>query len=407
MNILKCVGLKKTSVHMQTNVNRNTENTTRPAPVAKHLKSLLHISIILLVGSGCKTEQPQKVSQTTPTKRVEVESPQLPDSIAQGIDQYFEKLFQDKKFNGVGLFYRNGEQYAFAKGLKQFEDTSDSLEISDQFQLASLSKPFTALATLQLVEKGVLHLDSAVSVYLSCTPYDDITLRQLLTHKSGIGYYAYVTDSIWDNPDYMMSNADLLTMAECKEIPNYFEPDRFFDYCNTNYALLANIIEKVTGITFADYMQSNIFEPLAMHNSEILNVFECDPLEYDVHGHYPNKAEKRPFYLDGVVGDKGMYSSVDDLLKFYKSMHSNNIVSDELWQEAISPLERYANGYYYGYGWRVRPLADGDTIIYHNGWWRGFKSYFWMSKKEDKMCVILTNWIRGGFLEQDEVWLLF
>ena len=387
--------------------NPSMESMIRHALVVKRHSSLFLIlfSSILAISCGQEVshEQFQPLIDTTV---VEFPEP-LADSVQKGIDDYFNELFTARKFNGVGLFYKDGKQFSFAKGLKRFDTTSDSLEITDQFQLASLSKPFTAYAILQLIEKGLVNIDDSVSHFLPCTPYNNITIRHLLTHTSGIGYYAYVTDNLWGSPENMMDNDDLMTMLECQQVPNYFKPEQYFDYCNTNYTLLADIVESITGYTFQEYMEKEVFHRFGMTESKILDVNKKGPLDYAVHGHFPNKQSKLPSYLDGIVGDKGMYSNVDDLLRFYLAMEGKEFVNDSLWREATNPQERYARNLYYGYGWRVKPLNNGDTIIYHNGWWRGYRSYFWMSKKEDKVCIVLTNWIKGGYLNQEEIWLLF
>ena len=388
-------------------MNRNTESTIRPARVAK-LHSLLYLFIFFgIVLLGCDQDvSVQKPKIIEDTIVVDLPIP-LQDSVSNCIDDYFNNLFESNKFNGVGLFYKDGKQFSFAKGVKRFEKSPDSLEITDQCQLASLSKPFAAYAVLQLIEKGLVSLDDSVTSFLPCTPYSNVTVLHLLTHTSGIGYYAYVTDNLWGSPENMMDNDDLITMMECKEVPNYFQPEQYFDYCNTNYTLLADIVESVSGMTFQEYMQKEVFDRLGMHSSEILEANKRDPLEYAVHGHFPSKDSKRPSYLDGIVGDKGLYSNVEDLLTFYLSMSEDGFIDSDLWAEATKPQERYARNLYYGYGWRIKPLSNADTIVYHNGWWRGFRSYFWMSKKEDKVCIVLTNWIKGGYLNQDEIWLLF
>jgi len=392
---------------MPISAKRNTVNTTRHVLVVKLRSFNLYIFAYIFVLFGCEEDTPRDVPVVHDVP-IEAQAPELLDSTSIiAIEDYFTKLFDEGKFNGVALFHRDSKQYAFAKGLKSFEGTGDSLTIQDQFQLASLSKPFTAYAVLQLIERGLINMEDSLTEFLPCTPYNNVTIRHLLTHTSGIGYYAYVTDSLWDSPENMMSNADLLTMMECKEIPNYFAPSRYFDYCNTNYALLANVIANVSGMPFHDYMNTHVFEPLGMEHSEIMQSETRDATMYDVQGHFPNRESKLPSYLDGIVGDKGMYSTLDDLLRFYQAKGTSQFVNDSIWNEATMPQEKYGRNLYYGYGWRIKPIQNGDTLVYHNGWWRGFRTYFWMSKKTDKVCIVLTNWVRGGYLNQKEVWLLF
>ncbi|MEQ9186847.1 MAG: serine hydrolase domain-containing protein [Cryomorphaceae bacterium] len=318
---------------------------------------------------------------------------------------YFDSLYESGRFNGTLFMASNDSITCLALGKPRLKG-KDSLEPNDVFQLASLSKPITALGVLRLVEKGMIELDAPISTYLFDFPDPQITIRSLLNHTSGMGNYIYVTDSLWNNPDSFMSNDDVYDLVRCEQVPTYHPPLKRFDYCNTNYAVLPVLIERVSGLTFPLFMQQEIFAPLRMHRTHYLDPWQKAPDAYRVLGHYPNGDPKRPFYLDGVVGDKSLYSSVEDLFKLYKAMQESDLWSKELLQEAMQPSARSGNGQFYGLGWRIRPI-EGDTMVFHNGWWRGFRSYFWMSKKENKVAIILTNSIRGGYLSQSEIWPLF
>jgi len=98
---------------------------------------------------------------------------------------------------------------------------------------------------------------------------------------------------------------------------------------------------------------------------------------------------------------------VFDLYKLFEELKQPTLIEKELLDEAMSIEAKTGVDSYYGLGWRIKPLNDGDTLVYHNGWWRGFRSYFWMSKKQDKVAIILTNSIRGGYLNRQEIWNLF
>ena len=325
-------------------------------------------------------------------------------SANQAILHYFDSLAAKGKFNGVALFSKIAEHTELREGFRE-KSKGDSLLLVDQFQLASLSKPITAFGLLYLVNEGKVELDNLVVSYLWDFPYPDITVRSLLNHTSGMGNYIYVTDSLWNNPDSFMSNRDMYNILRCEQVPTYYKPFKRFNYCNTNYALIPVLIEEVTGLTFPDFMRMNIFEPLGM-----LSTFYCDPAyvqQYDVLGHYPDGSTKKPFYLDAIIGDKSLYSSVYDLYKFYEEVKHPTLVSKRLLDQSMSIEVRSGSNGYYGLGWRIRPIDGNDTLIYHNGWWRGFRSYFWMSKRSDKVAIILTNSIRGGYLNQKEIWNLF
>jgi CubicO group peptidase (beta-lactamase class C family) len=373
----------------------------------RFLSSAFTIGLLLVIPS-CINHETKSHSPTAELIDVEnVPSNLFDPNAADSLDFYFNDLYKHKHFNGVALFAEDNNVHTLNLGFRDMT-MKDSLRANDQFQLASVSKPFTAFATLLLAEEGKIHLEFPVSHYLPEFSFQEVTVEQLLTHTSGIGNYTYVTDNLWDSPANYMCNSDLLTMIECEQVPTYYEPGKTFNYCNTNYVVLAMLIERVSGLPFHQYMRERVFEPIGMFDSEIIQIDKKTPLQYDVLGHYPDGKSKPPFYLDGVVGDKGMYSTVFDLYKFYMEWQARILLSDSSWNEATSEKVKYASNSFYGYGWRVKPREENEeTIIYHNGWWRGFRTYFWFSREQNKCCIILTNSIRGGYLPQEKIWSMF
>jgi CubicO group peptidase (beta-lactamase class C family) len=245
-------------------------------------------------------------------------------------------------------------------------------------------------------------LDAEVSEYLFDFPYENVTVRSLLNHTSGLGNYMYITDSLWNQPDSFMSNDDMYELVRCEQLPIYHPPLKRFDYCNTNYALVPILIERVTNLRFETFMQQEIFDPLGMDSTRFLLPADAQTVE----GHYPNGDEKRAFYLDGILGDKSLYSSTPDLLKLYAELKQPKLWRPQILKEAMCADVPSGHGQFYGLGWRINPNG-GDTIVFHNGWWRGFRSYFWMSASEDKVAIILTNSIRGGYMPQKRLWSMF
>jgi len=350
--------------------------------------------------TGCN-DDPKPKPETVPVE--DTVSIHVVDS--DELNGYFDSLYDRGHFNGNGLFFHNDSMVVISKGRRVLGDTQE-LRTTDVFQLASLSKPITALGVLRLVEKGEVALDIPLVRYLFDFPDDRITLRSLLNHTSGMGNYLYVTDSLWNNPDSFMSNDDMYDMLRCEQVPKYHPPFTRFDYCNTNYAVLPVLVERVTGLTFETFMRQEVFDPIGMDSTHYLDPWTRPTDDYPVLGHYPNGDPKRPFYLDGVIGDKSLFSSVEDLFKLYQEIQDPSLWSEDLLSEAMQPSVRSGSGQFYGLGWRIRPMEQ-DTLIFHNGWWRGFRSYFWMSSSEKKVAIILTNSIRGGYLEQNRIWSLF
>lgn len=315
---------------------------------------------------------------------------------------YFDSISGYDQFSGVALIYQNDSLWKFKAGKPRFAE-NDTFKYDDVFQLASVSKPITAFGLLRLFEAKNLAINAPVKSFLPRFSDDRITVYQLLTHTSGLGNYIYSTDSLWANPDSFLNNSEVGRYFEEGLIPPYNAPGQRFDYCNSNYVILANIITEVSGVSFSDYMKNEVFEPLNMTLTHYQSADTNSCLGYRVYGHYPNGDYKRPFYLNGVVGDKGLYSSVEDLLRFYMQVKRPTLVSDSMMQVAISPLEKVDQQNFYGLGWRVKQINQ-DSVVFHNGWWRGFRTYFWFDKRSDKAIIILTNSIAGGYLNQTQIW---
>jgi CubicO group peptidase (beta-lactamase class C family) len=373
---------------------------------------LLLVGVMPLLKACGPNQAPDQQEQAEPVRPIQAESkldPQylarFPDATHQQFSSYFSEMAERGRFSGVVLMQADHQFFIEAFGHRHLRDR-DTLALEDRFQLASLSKPVTAFGVLTLVEQGKVALDAFVSDYLFDFPFPEVTVRSLLDHTSGLGNYIYITDSLWNNPDSFMTNRNVYEYIRCEQLPIYYPPHRRFDYCNTNYALLPILIEEVSGLPFTTYMEEEIFKPLGMFQTAYLNPLEMPSDEYPVLGHYPNGDPKRPFYLNGVIGDKSLYSNVFDLYKFYRELQEPTLISKSLINEAMCPQVNTSYDRYYGLGWRIQPL-EGDTLVFHNGWWRGFRSYFWMSKQQDKLAIILTNSIRGGYLKQEEIWSMF
>ena len=191
----------------------------------------------------------------------------------------------------------------------------DTLTNDHTFQLASVSKTITAIATLQLIEKGKLKLTDTIKQFLPRFPYNSIDIHQLLSHRSGMSQYTHFCDkpdSIWPDKSKTITNHDVLDIME-RIIPmRNYPPDKRYYYCNTNYIILALIIEKVTNVPFNTYVQNHIFDPVGMQHSVIYDRTNASNLHLPVQG-YENRIPWEDVYLNGCVGDKGVYSSTEDL----------------------------------------------------------------------------------------------
>ena len=320
--------------------------------------------------------------------------------------KYFTNKFKRGVFNGNILFAEKGKVIISKSYGYAHVRNKEKLTSKHTFQLASASKPFTAIATLQLIEQGLLSLDDSVKKFFPEFPYSDIDIHQLLSHRSGMSQYTHFCDrpdSIWPKKDSTITNEDVLQiMTDIVPLINY-SPNKRYYYCNTNYLILASIIEKVSGITFEQYLSDNIFIPLGMNSSVVYNRTNRDQLILPAQG-YEGKIPWEDVYLNGCVGDKGVYPSVEDLLKFDRALNANFLISDSLktlaYEGKSKTFKRIQN---YGYGFRIKNHPKIGKIVFHTGWWKGFRVYFIKVMKNDRTIIVLNNIKRGRFLNIAEL----
>jgi CubicO group peptidase (beta-lactamase class C family) len=182
----------------------------------------------------------------------------------------------------------------------------------------------------------------------------------------------------------------------------YFRPNTGFHYCNTNYAILANIVESVSGLHFEDFVRERIFEPLNMKNSFVYNMRGDSAvslfIEEGVPGYYHRGWRWREMtndYLNGVMGDKNIYTSVEDLYKFDQALDNFTLLPDTILREAFKPGSKkyWKRKNNYGFGWR---LKDGmDSTAFHFGWWKGFRTFYIRDMQHQKTLIILSNKDKG------------
>lgn len=364
-----------------------------------------------LIFFSCSTKEETHAEIILPVKQVKIDSTAFFDSLyapnAYKIDTFFQKRFDNKTFNGTVLFAKgNNIILKKAYGFSTLE-TKDSLTTASTFQLASASKPFTAIACLMLVEEGKIKLTDSVEKFIPKFPYQGITIHQLLSHRSGLSQYTHFCDqpdSIWPNKHKTITNENVIDII-ARYIPgvNYAPNTRFY-YCNTNYMLLASIVEKVSQQKFEDFLKTKIFTPQNMRSTIQYNRDNVEQLINPVRAYNGAYNPYLNIYLNGVVGDKGIYSSVEDLFLFYKAIKDGKLINYDLLKTAISPLnEKKNSGKNYGYGFRILEFEGKDNIVYHTGWWKGFRTYFIMNESLNETAIVLTNLKRGPFLSVEEL----
>ncbi|WP_317175580.1 serine hydrolase domain-containing protein [Pontibacter beigongshangensis] len=340
-------------------------------------------------------------------QQVEVPASFTADSarlLGHKVDSLFNYLHRKKGFNGTVLvtkydqvICRNAYGYAdFAR--------KDTLCLETAFQLASVSKPFTAMAIMILKEQGELSYEDSVQQYIPDFPYKGITIRHLLMHRSGLPNYTYFSEKLWPDRKVSLTNNDVLSLMAVHQ-PNFnSKPNARFEYSNTGYAVLASIVEKASGMAFSDFLQEHIFEPLQMTQTFTFSQDLNAPSGKVAHGHLVGKRKRSPDFLDSVLGDKGVYSTVEDLYKWDQALYTQRLVKRETLDEAFTGfgLPKKDNEDY-GFGWRIRRIESGDTVVYHGGLWHGYNTYLLRNPKDHSAIIVLSNLTNGSLNYMKEV----
>ncbi len=301
--------------------------------------------------------------------------------------------------NGVVLYAEQGQVvYEKAFGWRDLNSRKkDSLRIDDAFQLSSDSKMFTAKAIMLLKAEAKLDYDDEVRKHIPELPYEGITIRMLLHHRSGLPRYDAMADQYWPDRKKPFSNEEMIKMLAEKKPEPYGRPDGSYFYNNINYALLASVVERASGKHFEDFMRERIFEPLGMEHSYIYSmrndtaVSALMPVEAHGHNLYKKGPVRTPNdYLNGVMGDKIMFSTVEDLWKFNQALDSHALLPDSLQAEAFMPgSSEWKNDENYGFGWRMSKAYP--NMYFHYGWWKGYRSAVIRDSHKNRFLAVLAN----------------
>lgn len=349
------------------------------------------------------------------SKRIKIEEEQKitdsirlvysPENADKRIDEFMKRLHSRSAFNGNVLIAKGGKiiyknSFGWADYLHR-----DSLNINSQFELASVSKPLTATAVLMLIERGELRLDQTVNDFFPEFPYEGVTIKQLLSHRSGLPNYVYFVDGIWKDKRKGITNKEVIDLLIQHKPGRYNVPDARFLYNNSNFMVLAAIVEVVSGESFTVFMQENIFKPLGMKNTAVYSKADYETIPTGVIGH--DKVWRRSVvqnFLDGPVGDKGIYSTVDDLYLFDRALVEGRVIGKELLDSVYVGRSKPTHGVFnYGYGWRL--YEKGDHIIaYHTGWWHGFKNLYIRDLKNDITIILLSNMANASLNRLDDLY---
>ncbi len=320
------------------------------------------------------------------------------------LENLFNELKKDNDFNGNILIAENGNPiFQKSYGIEN-EKLNTKLSNQSIFCLASITKQFTSTAIVLLNRKGKLKYNDKLAQYIpELGFYKDVTIHNLLTHTSGLPKYENVMKKYWDKKKIATNNDVINILAQYKP-KNEFKPNEKFEYCNTNYMLLASIIEKISNQKFDNFLQENIFEPLGMNNTfmyhrrynprNIKNMtigYSLDSLQQRI---TPDDFGKEFFitYLDGLYGAGHLFSTTEDLLKWDRVLYTESILSNSDKEKMFSNNKtndgKKTN---YSYGWMNIMDSKYGKIIYHSGRWGGYVTYIERHLDNDKTIIILQN----------------
>lgn len=312
----------------------------------------------------------------------------------QKIDSFYNKNINSPYYSGGFIVVKNSRViYEDYKGYANVK-TGKKIDASTPIHLASVSKVLTATAILRLVQQDNLMLDQKVTDWLPKFPYKETTIRTLLNHRSGIQHYANFPRMMkkqW-NRKKILSNEDVFNLLVQNKFRLRTPNNTHFDYCNTNYIILALIIERATGLNYRQAMQELVFKPLGMTNTYVFN-YETD--RETATKSYRGNVIFPWDQFDALYGDKNIYSTPRDLVKFDIGTYSPDFIKPELMQEAYlgySAVQVAKPIKDYGLGMRMRFLPpNNEKMIYHNGWWHGNNTSFVPIKKDTVTVVCLGN----------------
>ena len=318
------------------------------------------------------------------------------DPAYEEVERYLDEESAYKGFQGVALVAQGNEiKFAKAYGNADYDDNIVN-KVNTRFAIASNTKQFTAVAIMQLMEDGKINLDDTIDKYFPKFKYaNQITVRELLQMRSGLVDYLnaaelyfkdeeslkilndyrekayfdeYVSDSRW-TADIILNN---LYLSELQ-----FEPGQAYDYCNTNYYLLGLIIEQASGVSYEDYIKENIFKPCGMKISSM------SAEDTDAKGHGSVESGEIVVNPKFTFAAGNIYTNVYDLLRWERMLHTGKLLSQESYNEMITPSEDSG----YGFG-----LIISDGIIRHSGVIDGFNSYTEYDPAKDITIIILENY---------------
>lgn len=306
------------------------------------------------------------------------------------VRDFFQKsLISNRNFNG-GVLVAKGESIIYEE-YKGYKDprTKEPIDSNSSMHIASASKNFAAASILKLIQEGRLKMDDSVSNFFPNFPYSGVTVKMLMNHRSGLPNYVHYLEKMGWNKNQYATNQDVLNSLYTMHPRPEFKAGTRFSYSNTNFVLLAMIVEKLTAMPYPDYLKKNFFEPLHMNDTYVFSLSDTIMAikSYNAYGGVWNWD-----FLENTYGDKNIYTTPRDLLKWSLALSQGKVINQSLLDSAFTPYSNERPGTHnYGLGWRLLTLHNGKKVIYHNGRWHGTNAAFAKLPDEDVTIIIIGN----------------
>ena len=329
------------------------------------------------------------------------------------MDKLAREAHERGSFNGTWLYAEKGK--IVSKGAYGFRDAKNTLPMQEDtiFEMASVTKMFTATAVMLLVREGKLKLDDEYAKYFPEFPYAGVTIRHLLTHTSGMPEKFDTEDwvaPVWEEDHRIPPCSEIIDFISDSDEELDCAPGDRFEYSDIHYCLLANLVEKLSGETFEDYLKKNVLEPAGMKDSAILHtrrdgrpsdrIARNMVLEGD--GTYvPSDLSKEtaPYVIgsDGLNGCDYLYTTIFDMLAWDRALREETVLTREEQKEMFTPVKLNSGEEYadeddegYGFGWSIVNDEDHGLIVSHSGGMPGLETWFEHFVDEDRTLVILN-----------------
>jgi len=329
----------------------------------------------------------------------------------QKLDSVFSMMHAQNQFNGTVLIAENGK-VVFSKGygyrdtLSRFKNTEETI-----YELASCSKQFTAAAIVLLHRKGLLRYEDKLTKFLpELSLWKNVTVYDLLRHTSGIPEYIVDMPANWDHKK-IATNNDLINFYSARKDTLLFTPGSRHSYTNTNYALLATIAEQVSRKSLAELLKEIVFLPLKMKNTFIYNSRQHPQKIKDRATGYvwkknsfdkitsdnPDYGDSFVFYLDGVVGNAKVNSTVNDVYKWIVALKSNSFFTPEEFK-LMTAMTKTSTGRSIPYGFGLDLSGSDSNLSFgHTGSWDGYATFMHHNMRKDRTIITLQNFKMGAY----------